>query len=36
MMHMRDAGKIAVLMGSVCSGLLGTVLIGLAHRKEHE
>ena len=36
MMHMRDAGKIAVLLGSLCSGILGTVLITLAHRKEHE
>ena len=26
-MHLRDAGKIAVLMGSLCAGLLGTVLI---------
>jgi NhaA family Na+:H+ antiporter len=33
MMHMRDAGKIAVLMGSICSGILGTVLIGMFHRK---
>lgn len=29
MMHLRDAGKIAVLMGSLCAGLLGTVLINL-------
>ena len=29
MMHLRDAGKIAVLMGSVCAGLLGSVLINL-------
>ena len=36
MMHMRDAGKIAVLMGSVCSGILGTVLIGLFHKKRDE
>ena len=28
-MHLRDAGKIAVLMGSLCAGLLGTVLINL-------
>ncbi|MBQ9548582.1 MAG: Na+/H+ antiporter NhaA [Bacteroidales bacterium] len=27
--HMRDAGKIAVLLGSLCSGLLGTVLVGI-------
>jgi len=25
--HLRDAGKIAVLMGSVCSGILGSLLI---------
>ena len=25
--HLRDAGKIAVLMGSLCSGILGSVLI---------
>ena len=28
-MHLRDAGKIAVLMGSLCAGLLGSVLINL-------
>lgn len=27
--HLRDAGKIAVLMGSFCSGILGTVLINI-------
>ncbi len=27
MMHLRDAGKIAVLLGSVFSGILGTILI---------
>ena len=32
MNHLRDAGKIAVLLGSVCSGLLGVVLINLVHR----
>lgn len=30
--HMRDAGKIAVLMGSICAGSLGTVLINAVHR----
>ena len=25
--HLRDAGKIAVLMGSLCSGILGSLLI---------
>ena len=34
MMQMRDAGKIAVLMGSVCAGILGTVLIQLVHKLE--
>ena len=34
MMHLRDAGKIAVLLGSLCSGILGTVLISLAHRSK--
>jgi NhaA family Na+:H+ antiporter len=33
MMQMRDAGKIAVLLGSLCSGILGTILIQIAHRK---
>lgn len=27
--HLRDAGKIAVLMGSLCAGILGTVLINI-------
>ena len=27
--HLRDAGKIAVLMGSLCSGILGSVLISI-------
>lgn len=30
--HLRDAGKIAVLLGSVCSGLLGSLLINLVSR----
>lgn len=29
---MRDAGKIAVLLGSVTAGVLGTVLINLVYR----
>ena len=29
MEHLRNAGKIAVLMGSVCSGILGSLLISL-------
>ena len=37
--HLRDAGKIAVLLGSVCSGLLGSALITIIdkmkrHREE--
>jgi NhaA family Na+:H+ antiporter len=27
--HLRDAGKIAVLLGSLCAGLLGSALISL-------
>ena len=27
--HLRDAGKIAVLMGSLCAGLLGSAIISL-------
>ena len=30
--HLRDAGKVAVLMGSLCSGILGSVLISLVAR----
>ena len=29
MEHLRNAGKIAVLMGSLCSGILGSVLVNL-------
>ncbi len=36
MMQMRDAGKIAVLMGSICSGILGTILIQLFHKGSKE
>lgn len=36
MLHMRDAGKIAVLMGSLCAGILGTVLVSLFHKKSDE
>lgn len=32
--HLRDAGKIAVLMGSLCAGLLGTLLINLVGKIE--
>ncbi|MBO4917102.1 MAG: Na+/H+ antiporter NhaA [Bacteroidales bacterium] len=36
MLHMRDAGKIAVLMGSLCAGILGTVLVSLFHKNRDE
>ena len=29
---MRDAGKIAVLLGSICSGLLGSMLVNLVYK----
>ena len=32
--HLRDAGKIAVLMGSVCAGILGSLLISVVHAFE--
>ena len=32
--HLRDAGKIAVLLGSLCAGILGSVLIMLVNRME--
>ena len=32
--HLRDAGKIAVLMGSLCAGILGSVLINLVYKIE--
>ena len=30
--HLRDAGKIAVLLGSLCSGILGSALISLVYK----
>ena len=33
MEHLRNAGKIAVLLGSVCAGILGSVLINLTAKK---
>jgi NhaA family Na+:H+ antiporter len=30
--HLRNAGKIAVLMGSLCAGLLGSILIILVNK----
>ena len=32
--HLRDAGKIAVLMGSLCAGLLGSLLIHIVSKLE--
>ena len=34
MLALRDAGKIAVLLGSLCSGLLGSLFIFLAGRRK--
>ena len=34
--QLRDAGKMAVLMGSVCAGILGSLLVNLVHRLEHK
>ena len=31
---LRDAGKIAILMGSLCAGILGSVLITLVHKHQ--
>ena len=31
---LRDMGKVAVLMGSLCAGILGSVLVLLSHKKE--
>ena len=36
MIHLRDAGKIAVLLGSLCSGILGSILITLFSAKKTE
>ena len=32
--HLRDAGKIAVLVGSLCAGILGSLLITLVHKAQ--
>ena len=32
--HLRDAGKIAVLVGSLCAGLLGSLLITVVHKAQ--
>ena len=34
--HLRDAGKIAVLMGSLCAGILGTVLINIVSKVQKQ
>lgn len=34
--HLRNAGKIAVLLGSLCAGLLGSVLITVVHKLEKQ
>lgn len=34
--HLRDAGKIAVLLGSVCSGILGSLLISIEYRRSQK
>ena len=34
MMKLRDMGKVAVLLGSLCSGILGSVLIAIASPKK--
>ena len=34
--HLRDAGKIAVLVGSLCAGILGSLLITLVHKAQEK
>mgnify|MGYP002856140518 CR=1 FL=1 len=34
MEHLRNAGKIAVLMGSICAGVLGSILISAVNKLE--
>ena len=36
MAHMRDAGKIAVLLGSLCAGILGTLLVNFVYRLQNK
>lgn len=36
MMHLRNAGKIAVLMGSICAGILGSVLVNLVYKIQNK
>jgi len=35
MEHLRDAGKIAVLLGSICAGVLGSLLISMTYKIEN-
>ena len=35
MSKLRDMGKVAVLMGSLCAGLLGSLLISISHKLEN-
>jgi len=35
MAHLRDMGKVAVLMGSLCAGILGSILINIVHKVEN-
>ena len=35
MSRLRDMGKVAVLMGSLCAGLLGSLLINIVHKMEN-
>ena len=35
MSRLRDMGKVAVLMGSLCAGLLGSLLISIIHKMEN-
>ncbi len=35
MQQLRNAGKIAVLLGSICSGVLGSLLINFVHKVEN-
>ena len=34
--QLRDMGKIAILLGSLCSGILGSILINIFHRSEQK
>ena len=34
MSKLRDMGKVAVLMGSLCAGVFGSLLIGFVHNIE--